>query len=119
MDDSENRRRAPRLLTGGIVDARCVDPLLPLLSLRDLSLGGFAIETDAEVAPGLEKAFEFHTLAGLKTIARAVSVHCHRSDTSARSFISGWRFLDMSETPETVQSLVDVLLSEFPSPEGA
>jgi hypothetical protein len=118
MDGPENRRRAPRLPTGGIVDARCVDPLLPMVSLRDLSLGGFAIETDAEVAPGLERAFEFHTLAGLKTIARAVSVHCHRSDADARRYVSGWRFLDMSETPETVQSLVDVLLSEFPSPEG-
>jgi hypothetical protein len=114
MTAPENRRRTPRLHTGSIVHARCVDPLLRILSLHDLSLGGFAIETDSEVLPGLEKTFEFDSVTGLTTIARAVAVHCRLSATGGRSYVSGWRFADISETADGVQALVDVLVAELP-----
>ena len=114
MADPQDRRRTPRLHTGSIVHARCVDPLLRILSLQDLSLGGFAIETDSEVMPGLEKTFEFDSVTGLTTLARAVAVHCRLSAGGGRSYVSGWRFVDLAETNDGVQALVDVLITELP-----
>lgn len=114
MGSHDNRRRAPRLHTGSVIHARCVDPFLRILSLHDLSLGGFAIETDSDVPPGLEKTFEFESVTGLTTMARAAAVHCRLSETGGRSYISGWRFLDATESPDAIQSLVDVLIAELP-----
>ena len=113
MDTIQSRRQWPRLDTSGIAHARSVDPLLRVLSLRNLSAGGFAIETDCEIRPGLEKSFELQAVTGLLVVARAVAVHCRQGDPSGRSFISGWRFIDAGHTAGDVQGLVDILSDEL------
>ncbi len=106
----EGRRREPRLLPGNMVHAHPVDSLLRVLELRNLSLGGFSIETDGEISPGLEKRFEFQAMNGLSVVASAVAVHCRR-DESSRGWISGWRFVVDPDAERGVHALVDFLTS--------
>jgi hypothetical protein len=113
LDTIQSRRQWPRLDTSGVAQARSVDPLLRVLSLRNLSAGGFAIETDCEVPPGLERSFELQAVTGLTIVARAVAVHCRQGDPGGHSFISGWRFVDAGETAGDVQGLVDILSDEL------
>jgi hypothetical protein len=119
FDHTDNRRREPRLLPGTIVRARCVDPVLRVLALRNLSRGGFAIETDIKVLPGLQMSFEFQTLTGLTVHARAVAVHCRVGSDADNSHVSGWRFLDAGSTLAGAQDLVDVLIAEGGGPDDA
>ena len=113
MDTIQSRRQWPRLDTSRVAQARSVDPLLRVLSLRDLCAGGFAIETDCEILPGLERSFELQAATGLTIVARAIAVHCRMADMSGRSYISGWRFVDAGETAGDVQGLVDILSDEL------
>jgi len=116
-DRTANRRREPRLRTGAVVRARCIDPLLRVLAMRNLSRNGFAIETDVKVLPGLQMSFEFKTVTGLTIHARAMSVHCRLDDDSARCHVSGWRFVDGGTSLDAAQELVDILSAEA-EPEG-
>lgn len=117
--DHSDKRREPRLSPGSIVRARCVDPVLRVLALRNLSRGGFAIETDIKVLPGLQMSFEFQTAAGLVVHARAVAVHCRVGSDADPSHVSGWRFLDAGSTLTGAKDLVDVLMSEGRGPDDA
>jgi hypothetical protein len=119
FDQTENRRREPRLRPGSIVSARCIDPVLRVLTLRNLSRGGFAIETDIKVLPGLQMSFEFQTVTGLVVHARAVAVHCRIGDARDTRHVSGWRFIDSGSTLSGAKELVDVLLSEGGGPDDA
>ena len=113
MATIQSRRQWPRLETGGIAHARSVDPTLRVLSLCNLSAGGFAIETECEILPGLERSFELQAATGLMIVARAVAVHCRPGDASGRRYISGWQFVDAGETAGDVQGLVDILSDEL------
>lgn len=113
MATIQSRRQWPRLDTSGIAHARSVDPMLRVLSLRNLSAGGFAIETDCEIQPGLERSFELQAVTGLMIMARAVAVHCRLDHLSGHSYISGWRFVDAGATAGDVQGLVDILSDEL------
>jgi hypothetical protein len=119
FDPTENRRREPRLRAGTIVNARCVDPVLRVVTLRNLSRGGFAIETDVRVLPGLQMAFEFQTATGLTVHARAVAVHCRVASSADDIHVSGWRFLDAGSTLAGAQDLVDTLMAEGSDPDDA
>ena len=119
IDQTDNRRREPRLVPGTVVRARCVDPVLRVLDLRNLSRGGFAIETDVKVLPGLQMSFEFQTVAGLVVLARAVAVHCRVSGAGDTSHVSGWRFIDAGNTLAGAEQLVDALLAEGGGPDDA
>jgi hypothetical protein len=118
-DQTSNRRRDPRLSPGTVVRARCVDPVLNVLLLRNLSRGGFAIETDVKVLPGLQMSFEFQTAAGLLVHARAVAVHCRIGGPDDRRHVSGWRFLDAGTTLSGANELVDLLTAEGAGPDDA
>jgi hypothetical protein len=119
FDQMENRRRDPRLRPGTIVRARCVDPVLRVVTLRNVSRGGFAIETDIKVLPGLQMAFEFETAGGLTVHARAVAVHCRVSSADDVIHVSGWRFLDAGNTLAGAAQLVEVLTTEGGGPDDA
>jgi hypothetical protein len=104
----EGRRREPRLETCGMVRARCIDPLLRVRALRNVSTGGFSIQTDGELPVGLEKGFELEAITGLVVRVRAVVMHCRRA-AGGGSYISGWRLLADARTEKAMQALVDVL----------
>ena len=106
------RRREPRLEPHSVIHAHCADDDLRVLSLRNVSLGGFSIESNAETTPGVEKRFEFRTITGLEVRLQAVAIHCRPSETGRAGFISGWQFLVAdAEAEEAVHALVDVLTS--------
>jgi hypothetical protein len=90
-----------------------------VLALRNLSRGGFAIETDIKVLPGLQMSFEFQTVTGLVVHARAVAVHCRVGTRTDTLHVSGWRFVDAGGTLAGAQDLVDVLLAEGGGPDDA
>ena len=85
---------------------------LRVVTLRNLSLGGFSIETDTDVPPGIEVAFEFHA-SGLLVDARAIAVHCRLAEAGGRRYISGWSFVDDNETQEAIAEVIDVLTASL------
>jgi len=105
------RRKAPRLQTGSVIHAHCVNPALRVTELRNLGAGGFSVETESEVVAGWETRFEFKTLTGFTITLDAVAVHCRQSETSGRTFISGWSFTNEKEAEEPVGHMLDFLTS--------
>ena len=105
------RRKAPRLQTGSVIHARCVNPALRVTELRNLGAGGFSVETEDEVVAGWESRFEFKTLTGYSVTLEAVAVHCRRSETTERTFISGWSFTNQNEAEDPVGHMLDFLTS--------
>jgi hypothetical protein len=109
-DVEQGRRRTPRLQTASVIHAHCTDRLLRVLELRNLGGGGFSIETDGEVMPGLECEFEFRTITGLSVTLRAVAVHGRPADRGRPTHVSGWCFAG-DDYHESVHALLDILTS--------
>ena len=110
-DGDAGRRKAPRLQTGSVIHARCVNPALRVRELRNLGAGGFSVETEGEVVAGWESRFEFNTLTGFTVTLGAVVVYCRPSETGGRTFISGWCFTNAKEAEEPVSHMLDFLTS--------
>jgi len=109
------RRRAPRVdLPRGLVRAE-IPGLNLTADVRDVSTGGFSIETFRPFAQGAVHQFRLKTSSGWSGNARAKAAHCHwlnDGDGSVR-FVSGWQFLfdtDLAAEP-TNEQLVDVVSS--------
>ena len=112
------RRRAPRLdVPRGLVRAE-IPGLNLSADVRDVSTGGFSIETFRPFAQGAVHQFRLKTSSGWSGAVRAKSAHCrwlNDPDGSVR-FISGWQFLfdtDLAAEPvnerlvEEVAALLD------------
>jgi hypothetical protein len=109
------RRRAARLeVPRGLVRAE-IPGLNLTADVRDVSTGGFSIETFRPFAQGATHQFKLKTSSGWSGVARAKAAHCrwlNDPDGSVR-FISGWQFLfdtDLAAEP-TNERLVEAVAS--------
>ena len=107
------RRRAPRLdLPRGLVRAE-IPGLNLTADVRDVSTGGFSIETFRPFAQGAIHQFRLKASSGWIGSARAKAAYCrwlNDGDGSVR-FVSGWQFLfdtDLAAEP-TNEQLVEVV----------
>jgi hypothetical protein len=89
------RRRTPRIDIVGYLDGQIVSHDIPLTVL-EIGLGGFGIETRGAFLPGTIHQVRFTLDDGTSMIVRAKVVHCHvqaAADGSPR-FVTGFKFAD-------------------------
>ena len=88
------RRRNPRIDVLGQVHVQIVTCPAPA-SLREISLGGFSIETTTPFAPGQRHDFHFTLDDGSELQVRATSVHCSlvRVVSGLSMHLSGFEFI--------------------------
>jgi hypothetical protein len=118
---ARTRRRQPRFeLPRGLVRAE-IPGLNLTAEVRDISTGGFSIETFRPFAQGAVHQFRLKTSSGWAGTARAKAAHCRwlaDADGAVR-FISGWQYLfdaDLAAEPtnEQLVEVVSALVSEVP-----
>jgi hypothetical protein len=117
------RRRQPRFdLPRGLVRAE-IPGLNLTADVRDVSTGGFSIETFRPFAQGAIHQFRLKTSSGWTGTARARAAHCRwlsDPDGSVR-FVSGWQYLfdtDLAAEPANEQ-LVEVVMALLPPDQPA
>lgn len=81
------------------------------MGIRDISRGGFAVESPVRFAHG-----EFHELSVLtpdneQIPVRARAVYCHARRDRANSFFVGWEALGDPLTTQAMTRLVDLVTS--------
>ena len=109
------RRRTPRIpLAKGLVRAE-IPGLNLTAEVRDISIGGFSIETFRPFAQGAVHQFRLKTSAGWVGVLRAKAAHCHwlnEPDGSVR-FLSGWQFLFDTDlaADQTNERLIDAVIA--------
>lgn len=103
-----SRRRWPRIDVGGRLQAQIA--LLDLaMAVRDISRGGFAVESPVRFAHGESHELLIHTSAGETFHVRARAVYCHARRDRAHSFFIGWEALGDPATTQTMTHLVDFI----------
>jgi hypothetical protein len=103
------RRRNPRIDVLGQVHVHIETCPAPA-TLREISLGGFSIETTIPFAPGHFHDFQFSLDDGTRMTVRAASVHCAliRVVAGMPVHISGFEFVQReARTREDVEFFVD------------
>lgn len=108
MSNSE-RRRNPRIDVLGQVHVRIVTSPAPA-TLREISLGGFSIETTMPFPPGPLQDFHFSLDDGAELRVRAKSVHCALVSVAAGlpMHISGFEFIQRdARVRDEVEAFVD------------
>jgi hypothetical protein len=83
------RRQSPRLHVDGRLRIAFAERAIPAV-LRDISLGGFSIETLAPVRPGERCLFEIGPAEGPMSQVFARASYCRPKDDRGRSYVSGW-----------------------------
>src|SRR5262249_7339852 len=76
----------------------------PITRLRELTSGGFSIETRKPVPIGQSVHFEFDAGGGLFITIRATAVYCRGS----RPATSGWAFSRTEDVCDAIDQLVDL-----------
>ena len=108
-EPSLSQRRAPRIEVMGQLHGQLVPMNVPL-DVRDLSSGGFAVESTVSFPVGAVHRFRFITKTGAEVIVRASARHCRPVETpdgSAR-FLAGFAFI-LDENGET-EAAIDLML---------
>jgi hypothetical protein len=101
-----SRRHEPRFPIEGRLSVDCLDPApLGVHIFRDISFGGFSIETLHPVSDGVTRTFEFRGPRGLSVVARARATYCH--DTGEGRYLSGWTFVRQRDLDVAIESLID------------
>jgi hypothetical protein len=79
---------------------------LPMV-LRDLSHGGFGLESTISIPAGSEHQFRFTAEDGASFVITAVSTHC--DEVSTGSFVTGFQFVEGSSPAgaDPVRDLID------------
>jgi hypothetical protein len=88
----------------------CDGPGVSVLSVRHLSVTGFAIHTNRPVVPGVPARVHFACGDDFALVLFAVPIHCHQVDR--HSHFSGWEFISDS----TYDAAIDVLLATVQAP---
>ena len=109
------RRSDLRLQILGQLYGHIVALDLPLV-VRDLSAGGFAVDSQISFFPGASHQFRFTTAAGAPIVVSAQAIHCHPivGPDGEQRFLAGFEFLkdpDDSDAKDAVDALLDVALS--------
>ena len=105
-----NRRRSERLeVVDWLYDlhGEPVTMRLPV-ALRDLSHGGFALESGIAIPDGAEHRFRFTAQDGSSFVIGAVATHSHPISDSG-TYVTGFRFLRgaSDDASDPVRELID------------
>lgn len=109
------RRKYPRLDVLGRIEGQVL-ALDAVLTLRELSLGGFSADSSRPFAPCLQHTFRFSTAEGLVVDLDAVAVHCRIAAVhtdSGLSYIAGFEWADPAASRDAIAQLVEVLSPEL------
>src|SRR5688572_12904839 len=103
------RRRTPRIDVLGQVHVHILSCPAPA-SLREISLGGFSIESTMAFPPGLVHQFRFALEDGSETHVSATSVHCAISSSVRGTpvHVTGFEFIQRERhVRDTVEELIE------------
>jgi hypothetical protein len=108
-DSALAERRAPRIEVMGQLHGQLVPMNLPL-DVRDLSSGGFAVESSVSFPVGAVHRFRFITRTGAEVLVRATARHCRPVDSldGAPRFLAGFSFI-LEPSGET-EAAIDLML---------
>jgi hypothetical protein len=101
--------RSPRIEVMGQLHGQLVPMNVPL-DVRDLSNGGFAVESSVDFPVGAVHRFRFITQHGIEVLIRATARHCRSVESADGSprFLAGFAFI-MDPNGET-EAAVEILL---------
>ena len=104
----EERRSSPRLEVIDELHGRLV--AFDVLTLREVSAGGFSTDGPLHFPKGAEHLFRFVTAGGIDVLLRATVVHTRPAgkDQSSPRFVTGFRFLQ-DATDETAVKIAVLL----------
>jgi hypothetical protein len=105
------RRRFPRVR--GRRNGEQLLRVQPPFQLRDISGGGFAIESPTTFRIGRAYRFDFMLSGRGRVTVRAVAVHCasQKPRSSEAGYIAGFAFTRTKATEATIDALVDAALA--------
>jgi hypothetical protein len=103
-----SRRRWPRFETRGRIHAQ-IAVLDLAMTVRDVSLGGFAVEAPVRFAHGESYEFQLQCSDHPPVTARARAVYCHVMLDRTNAYITGWEALGDPATTQAMARLVDDL----------
>lgn len=88
------QRRSPRIEVMGQLHGQLVPMNLPL-DVKDLSAGGFAVESTVNFPIGAVHRFRFITRTGAQVLVRATARHCRQVETAdgTARYIAGFSFI--------------------------
>jgi len=99
----------------GLVDGSLIPLDIPL-KVRDLSEGGFSVQSRSPFPPGSRHHFRFTTAREEAVMIDAVAVHCRlaAADVDGHvAYMTGFEFISSARTDEAVNVLIDTLSSLF------
>jgi hypothetical protein len=106
---SSTRRHEPRFAVDGRLSILCIDAVsIDVLAVVDLSFGGFSIETNERIAPGVRHIFEIRSRGGLVVTAPARACYC-RQGARRGTFRSGWEFVPLRDLDHDVERVLDAM----------
>ena len=109
------RRRTPRIRVIGLMTGCDVSANLPIL-VRDVSLGGFLIESAHAIPAGVLRTFAFTLADGTTHVLQARSVRSSSQTDSGQSLHEvGFEFLTNPRSQEAVARLLEHATSGTPT----
>ena len=105
---SASGRRWPRLVPDRQISVT-IPSLKTQLTLRDLSVGGFAVSAPRPFTVGITHRFLFSSEAGVEITIVAKAMHCHSRPADGHPlFVTGWQFMagSMEENEAAIKRLL-------------
>ena len=114
--DGRERRKTPRIEMLGQIFGQALSVDTPVTVL-DLSMGGFSVETACAFRTGSHHQFRFALEHGASMIITAEVVHCrHRTAPSGKDlFVTGLKFLENPDTSAAVTHIIDSIVGNPPT----
>lgn len=103
-----SRRRHPRIEILGDLEGRRV-PLDVPITVRDLSQGGFSVESTTPFPPGTSHHFRFTTPGQPEVALEATAVHCRLASASPDgqvTYVTGFEFHSDAAMDRAVGALI-------------
>jgi hypothetical protein len=109
-----SRRSSPRFEATGTIEVAIGDPAVQV-RLRDIGLGGFAVESRTPFAPRQRYPVRFTSPHGLDARLTAEAVHArHVEQTGERFWLTGFAYIvDSSSAHDAVESVLDQATSSL------
>jgi len=105
---SASGRRWPRLVPDREISVT-IPSLRVTLTLRDLSVGGFAVSAPRPFTVGITHRFLFTAEGGVEITIVAKAMHCHSRPANGQPlFVTGWQFMagSMEENEAAINQLL-------------
>jgi len=105
------RRKTPRIEMLGQIFGQVLSVDTPVTVL-DLSMGGFSVETACAFRSGSHHQFRFSLEHGASVIVIAEVVHCRRRTAPSGKdlFVTGLKFLENPDTSAAVAYIIEQVL---------